>query len=162
MRPMTLPCPVRLAFALALSAVPALAAGQGVQRCESADGKITYSNTRCPEGTTAARAVNTAPPISVDEQKAARERAKRDAAEVKSAEKARAQDDARAQRAAAEQKKADAKKLERCERAQRDLERARATRAALTDQRAATVAQMQKADGEVSRREAEATKACAR
>lgn len=156
------PGPHCLAVVLAIAIAPALVAAQGVQRCESGDGKVTYSNTRCPEGTTAARAVNTAPPISVDEQKAARERAKRDAADVKAAEKARAQEEAKAQRAAADQKKADAKKNERCELAQRDLERARATRTALTDQRAATVAQMQKADGEISRREAEAARACAR
>jgi recombination DNA repair RAD52 pathway protein len=151
-----------LALALAITSAPLVAGAQGVQRCESADGKVTYSNSKCPEGTASTRAVNTAPPIAVDEQKAARERAKRDAAEVKATEKARAQDETKAQRAAAEQKKADAKKAERCERAQRDLERARATRSALTDQRAATVAQMQKADNEIGRREAEATKACAR
>lgn len=152
----------RLATVMAVSIAPALVAAQGVQRCEGADGRITYSNTKCPDGTTAARAVNTAPPISVDEQKAARERAKRDAADAKASEKARAQEEAKAQRAAAEQKKADAKKRENCEHAQRSLERAKATRAALSDQRAATAAQMQKADNEISKRETELAKACPR
>ena len=59
------------------------ASAQTVQRCESRDGKVTYSNTKCPEGTSAVRSVNTSPPVAVDEQKAAKERAKRDAAEAK-------------------------------------------------------------------------------
>jgi hypothetical protein len=140
----------------------AAAQAQGVQRCEGPDGKVTYSNTKCPEGTSNARAVNTAPPVAVDEQKAARERAKRDAAAVSASDKARTQEQAKAERAAAEQKKADAKARERCDRAQRDLDRARSTRTALTDQGAATVAQMQKADNEIGRRESEVAKACPR
>ena len=137
----------------------ATAAAQGVQRCESADGKVTYSNTQCPEGTSAVRKVNTSPPVAVEEQKAAKERAKRDAAEVKAADKSREQAQAKAEREAAEAKKVQAKQRERCERAQRDLERTRSTRASL-EQRAATVEQMQKADKELGRREDEAVKAC--
>jgi hypothetical protein len=135
------------------------ASAEGVQRCESADGKVTYSNTQCPEGTSAVRKVNTSPPVATDEQKAAKDRAKRDAAEAKSIDKAKSQEQARAEREAAERKKAEAKQHERCERAQKDLERARNTRAAL-DQRAATVEQMQKADKEIGRRETDAAKAC--
>lgn len=146
---------LQLAVVLGVSA----ASAQGVQRCESADGKVTYSNTQCPEGTSAVRKVNTSPPVAVDEQKAAKERAKRDAAEAKSIDKAKAQDEARAEREAAERKKVEAKQNERCERAQKDLERARSTRASL-DQRAATIEQMQKADKEIGRREADAAKVC--
>ena len=65
------------------------AAAQTVQRCEAADGKVTYSNSPCPDGTKSARQVNTTPPIAVEEQKAAKDRAKRDAADAKDAEKAR-------------------------------------------------------------------------
>jgi len=146
-----------LPFACMLGAASAIA--QGVQRCESADGKVTYSNTQCPEGTSAVRKVNTSPPIAVDEQKAAKERAKRDAAEVKAADKAREQAQTKAERDAAETKKAQAKQRERCDRAQRELERARSSRRSL-DQGAATVEQMQKADKELGRREEEAVKAC--
>ena len=135
----------------------ATAAAQGVQRCESADGKVTYSNTHCPEGTSAVRKVNTSPPVAVEEQKAAKERAKRDAAEV--ADKSREQTQAKADREAAEAEKVQAKQRERCERAQRDLERTRSTRASL-EQRAATVEQMQKADKELGRRGEDAVKAC--
>jgi hypothetical protein len=140
------------------------AAAQTVQRCEAADGKVTYSNSACPDGTKSVRQVNTTPPIAVDEQKAARDRAKRDAANAKEAEKAREKEleteEAKAERAAAEQKKAQAKERERCDRAKRDLERARSARASLLQQRAATIDEMQKADREISRREAEAAKAC--
>jgi len=146
---------VQIALLVGVSA----ASAQGVQRCESVDGKVTYSNTQCPEGTSAVRKVNTAPPVAIDDQKAAKDRAKRDAAEVKSVDKAKAQEQSRAEREAADRKKAEAKQYERCERAQKDLERARSTRAAL-DQRAATVEQMQKADKEIGRRESDAAKAC--
>jgi len=146
-----------LLLACMLGAASALA--QGVQRCESADGKVTYSNTQCPQGTSAVRKVNTSPPVAVDEQKAAKERAKRDAAEVKAADKAREQAQTRAERDAAETKKAQAKQRERCDRAQRELERARISRGSL-EQGAASVEQMQKADKELGRREDEAVKAC--
>ncbi len=150
----------RLALAaLTLLAVPTVVVAQTVQRCESADGKVTYSNTQCPEGTSATRKVNTSPPITVDEQKSAKDRARRDAAEVKETEKAREKEEQKAERMAAEQKKAQAKEREKCDRAKHDVERAVNTRAAL-QLRAATVEQMQKADREISKREAEAAKAC--
>lgn len=146
-----------LPLACLLGAATAIA--QGVQRCESADGKVTYSNTQCPEGTSAVRKVNTSPPVAVDEQKAAKERAKRDAAEVKASDKAREQAQTKAERDAAETKKAQAKQRERCDRAQRELERARSSHASL-EQRPTTVEQTQKADKELGRREEEAVKAC--
>ena len=139
-------------------------AAQTVQRCEAADGKVTYSNSACPDGTKSVRQVNTAPPIAVEEQKAAKDRAKRDAANAKEAEKARDNeretDDAKSERAAAEQKKVQAKERERCDRAKRDLDRARTARASLLQQRAATIDEMQKADREISKRETDAAKAC--
>jgi hypothetical protein len=133
---------------------------QVVQRCESADGKVTYSNTRCPEGSSPVRQVNTSPPVAVDEQKAAKERARKEAADAKSIDKAREQEQARLQREAAEQKKVQAKDAQRCANARRDLERAQATRAVMSEQRAATLDQMQKADREIGKREAEVAKAC--
>lgn len=140
------------------------AAAETVQRCEAADGKVTYSNSPCPDGTKVVRQVNTTPPIAVEEQKAAKDRAKRDAADAKDAEKARDKEreteEAKAERAAAEQKKVQAKERERCDRARRDLERARSARASLLQQRAATIDEMQKADREISKREAEVAKAC--
>ena len=61
--------------------------------------------------------------------------------------------------AAEKRNKAEAKVADRCERARRDLARAIEMRNAV-DTRTATIEQMQKASGEVSRREAELPKAC--
>jgi len=143
----------------ALAALGADSRAQGVQRCESADGKVTYSNTQCPDGTKPVRSVNTSPPVAVDEQKAARERAKRDASEAKAAEKSRDKETADAQRAAAEQKKAQAKERERCDKARKDLAQAMDARAAL-HRKAATIQQMQKAEDEIAKRERDLAKAC--
>ena len=151
------------ATAVALSALavamPALAQA-GVQRCESKDGHVTYSNTECPPGSTPVRKVNTDPPVSVEERKAAQERAQKDSAAVKQIDRERAEQAARDKRQAEDRTKS-SKPKERCERAQRDLQRAKTTRAELSE-RAATVDKMQKADHEISRREADVTKDCAR
>ena len=74
-------------LAISVFASSASAQQMQVQRCEGKDGKVTYSNRECPAGTSPVRKVNTAPPVSVPEQKAAKDRAKKDAAEVKQLEK---------------------------------------------------------------------------
>jgi len=104
------------------------------------------------------RSVNTSPPVAVDEQKSAKERARRDAAEVKAIDKARAKDEAQDQRAAAEQKKAQAKERERCDKARRELDQAKDARAELHRQ-PATIQQIQKSDGEIAKRR---SRSCAR
>ncbi len=144
---------------LALLAACSACAAQQVQRCESQDGKVTYSNTKCPDGTSPVRSVNTSPPVAVDEQKAAKERARRDAAEAKAIDKARAKEEAQDQRAAAEQKKAQAKERERCDKAKDALAQAKDARAELHRQ-PATIQQIQKSDGEIAKREAEVARAC--
>lgn len=161
---------MRLILCIAVAVAAALApdaSAQGVQRCEAADGKVTYSNTRCPEGTSAVRQVNTTPPVAVDEAKAARERARDDAARVRELDKAK-QDEVAQERKAAEQKQAAeakaeaaarAKERERCDKARRELAKARDARADLTAKRAASIGDMQKADREVTRREG-ALKGC--
>jgi flagellum-specific peptidoglycan hydrolase FlgJ len=147
-------------FALLLASLSPDSQAQGVQRCESPDHKVTYSNTSCPEGTKAVRSVNTSPPVAVDNQKAAKDRARRDAAEVREIDKAKAKESTQAERVAADQKKTEEKDRQRCEQARRDLDQARTTRADLMGQEAASIEQMQKADKELSRREGEVTKAC--
>jgi hypothetical protein len=60
---------------------------QDVQRCEAADGKVTYANGPCPSGT---RAVRTLPPAdtpSAANQQAAQQRAKQDAGRVAAIER---------------------------------------------------------------------------
>lgn len=145
-----------LALAAAVSAQPS-----SVQRCEGKDGRVTYSNTQCPEGTVPVRKVNTDPPVSIEAKKAAEELAKKDTAAAKQVEKEQAQQEARDRKQAEERAKADAKAKEKCERAKRDLERAKATRTELGS-RAATVEKMQKADREIARYEADVPKACPR
>lgn len=130
-----------------------------VQRCEAKDGNVTYSNRECPAGTTPIRKVNTSPPISVPDQQAAKDRAKKDLAEVKQIEKNQKKQADEDKRAAEKRSKAEAKVADRCERARRDLARAIELRNAV-DTRAATIDQMRKASGEVSRREAELPRAC--
>lgn len=147
--------------ALATAAGAASAQSASVQRCEGKDGRVTYSNTQCPDGTVPVRKVNTDPPVSVEAKQAAQELAKKDAAAAKKVEKDQAQQEAREKKQADERARADARAKEKCERAKRDLERARTTRAELGG-RAATVEKLQKADLAISRHEADVGKDCAR
>lgn len=149
-------------FVLTLAlAATAAAAQQQVQRCEGKDGRVTYSNTQCPEGTTPVRKVNTDPPVRVEDQQAAKERAKKDAAEVKQIEKERAQQEAKEKSVAKDPKKSEAKSQQNCDRARRELDKAKATRNELYAQ-ATTVERMQKADRDISRREADVARDCPR
>lgn len=156
-------------FVLTVALAAATASAQQVHRCEGKDGKVTYSNTQCPEGTAPVRRVNTDPPLRIEDQQAAKDRARKDAAEVKQSEKERAQQEANEQRAANEQKKNEAKEQKKseakvqqtCDRARRELDKARSKRAELYAQ-ATTVERMQKADREISRREADVARDCPR
>ena len=62
--------------------VPATVAAQPIQRCEGAGGRVTYSNSECPEGTKPIKAVQAAPAPTPEAQRAAREKAARDAQAV--------------------------------------------------------------------------------
>lgn len=95
-----------------LITVAILAAGQVVpvraeiQRCEGPDGKVTYSNEQCPEGTKAVKKVDTRPPVLEGEARAAKSRAEREARELKTIERDRdAEEKARAKAQAAARKK---------------------------------------------------------
>jgi hypothetical protein len=55
------------------------AMAQPIQRCEDARGKITYSNADCPDGTRPVRSVQSEPSPTPEAQKAARDKAARDA-----------------------------------------------------------------------------------
>lgn len=155
-----------LALAVLL-ALPAAGFTQGVQRCETPDGKVTYSNTRCPDGTSAVRQVNTTPPVAIDDAKAAKDRARDDAARARELDKAKQDEEAKERRAAEQKQAADAKaeaaarakERDRCDKARRELAKARDVRADLTAKGAASISDMQKADRDVTRREA-ALKGC--
>ena len=152
---------LRIALALAAAMFASGALGQQIQvsRCESKDGTVTYSNRECPTGTSPVRKVNTAPPVSVPDEKAAKDRAKKDVAEVKQVDKERKRQATEEKRAADKREKAELKVADRCERARRDLARSIQARNSL-DTKAATVEQMQKATQEVSKRDAELPKSC--
>jgi hypothetical protein len=66
------------AWMLAL-VLPGTLFAQQIQRCEDARGKITYSNTECPPGTSPVKALQAAPAPSPEAQQAAREKAAREA-----------------------------------------------------------------------------------
>ena len=74
--------------------------GQSIQRCEGPGGKITYSNSECPEGTKAAKSVAVPPAPTPDAQQAARTRAASDAARAQqlATERQTQQSQAQAQR----------------------------------------------------------------
>jgi len=148
-----------LAFAAQLLVSGVAAQQIQVSRCETKDGTVTYSNRECPAGSSPVRKVNMAPPVAVSDQKAARDRAKKDAAEVKQSDKELKQQAAEEKRAADKREKAEIRVADRCERARRDLARAIQARNAL-DTKAATVEQMQKATQEVSKRDAELPNSC--
>jgi predicted ribosome quality control (RQC) complex YloA/Tae2 family protein len=150
----------RLLFA-GLALIPAAVSAQAIQRCESKDGRVTYSNTTCPAGTAPVRKVNTEPPISVDDRKAAQERARTEGAAAQQAEKERTQREARERKQADERAKAEAKARERCENARRSLERSAAARAELNT-RPSTAEKIDKAEAEVKRRESEVAQECGR
>jgi hypothetical protein len=147
-----------LILPLAFAAVAEAQSG-AVQRCESKDGRVTYSNTTCPDGTVPVRKVNTEPPISVDDRKAAQERARKESAAAKQVDKEQAQQEARDRKQADERAKTDAKAKERCENARRELERSKATRAEL-NARPSNPEKIDKAESEIKRRESEVKREC--
>jgi hypothetical protein len=97
----------RLTIATLAALVSSGVAAQSIQRCEGARGTVTYANGPCPAGTTAVREVNTAPAISVSDQKSARERATRDAKQLE-----RLQRERKAEENKAEKVRADAARKE--------------------------------------------------
>lgn len=144
-----------------LTLLPAAVPAQSIQRCEAKDGRVTYSNTACPEGTVPVRKVNTEPPISVDDRKGAQERARKEGAAAKKLEEEQAQQQARDRKQADERAKADARAKERCENAQRELERARASRGEL-NARPSAPEKIEKAEAEIRRRESDVARECNR
>jgi hypothetical protein len=89
---------VRSLLACCLAACAVLAAAQPIQRCEGADGRVTYSNGACPKGSRAVREVDTSDAVSPAEQKAARERNQRDAKALNQLERNRSAEEKAQQR----------------------------------------------------------------
>ena len=85
-----------------------LALAQEVQRCESPEGKVTYSNSSCPPGTQSVRKIEPDAGPSAADQKAARDRAQQHSRELDKLDKQRQKEEEKAarDRAAAESKQA--------------------------------------------------------
>ncbi|HXF45151.1 MAG TPA: DUF4124 domain-containing protein [Burkholderiaceae bacterium] len=132
----------------------AAGAQQTVQRCESPDGKVTYSNTACPPGTHPVRTIEPEPSPPAVDQKAARERTQRYAREVERLESERKKQEEKAQRErAAAQAKAHKKQVE-CRKLEARVEDAR------TAFESATLAKRQDADRRLRRAQAQYDAAC--
>lgn len=95
--------------AAGLAWVPA-ALAQEVQRCESPEGKVTYSNSPCPAGTQAVRKIEPDPGPSTADQKAARDRAQQHSRELDKLERQRQKEE---EKAARERAAVDAKQAKR-------------------------------------------------
>jgi hypothetical protein len=54
-----------LSAAVLLSLLPSTAAAASINRCETSDGRVVYSDEPCPSGTKQARTVNDKPPVEV-------------------------------------------------------------------------------------------------
>lgn len=97
--------PARILPALLLALASAGAVAQTV-RCESPDGKVTYANAACPEGTRAVRTLPPPDPPNAADAKAARERARADQQRVQKMERQQQAEEAeRVRQRAAEAKK---------------------------------------------------------
>lgn len=79
---------------LLLLALGPLAVSAQTLRCESPDGKVTYANVACPDGTRPVRTLPPPDPPSAGDAKAARERARADQEQVQKLERARQAEEA--------------------------------------------------------------------
>lgn len=107
------------ALLTALAALPAMA--DDVQRCESADGKVTYANSACPPGTTAVRTLPPAGSPSAAERKAAQQRAQQEVRQTAALDRARLAEEQRAARDQERRLAAASKLASHCRRLQTNL-----------------------------------------
>ena len=142
-----MPAPLMRALGGVLLAAALATAGPAVAqsvRCESPDGRITYSNTDCPPGSRNVRVVPPAPPPNAADAKAARERARDEQKRAQSLDRQRqAADDKATRERAAQAKKDEARERDcrklaiRVEQAQRDLDRATLAKRSAAEKRLA-------------------------
>lgn len=146
----------RRALAAALGLLASLgyagaACAQSVQRCETPEGKVTYSNAAdCPPGTTAVKKIERDTAPTADDQKAAKLRAQQNSRELDKLERQRQREEDKAARDRAATEARLAKRDAEC----RKLDaRVRAARA---DLEAATLAQRQALDKKLRAAESQA------
>ena len=112
----------RFALIALLMACPAWAQ---IQRCEGADGKITYSNESCPQDTKAVRKVDTRPPVLQSDAKAAKTRAQHEAEELKALEKQREAEEKSQARAREAARKKEEKQEQECNKLRMNVNKAK-------------------------------------
>jgi hypothetical protein len=83
-------------------------------RCESRDGKVTYANTACPDGSKAVRTLPEAGDPAPEDVRAARERLKQDKDRVTQIDRARRTEEEQAARARAVRDKEQAEQDRAC------------------------------------------------
>lgn len=121
------------ALLIVLAALPAMA--NEVQRCESADGRVSYANGACPPGTIAVRTLPPAGSPSAADQQAARQRAQQEVRQAATIDRVRLAEEQRAVREQ-ERQLAAARKLEsHCRRLQTNLRYAKEDLAGARPQR---------------------------
>lgn len=130
------------------------ATAQPVQRCETPEGKVTYSNSQCPAGTEPVRSIEPDAGPTAADQKAARERAQQRSRELDKLERQRQKEEEKAARdrtaAEARERKQDAE----CRRLEARV------RAAKDEFDHATLARRQQADRKLRLAEQQANAAC--
>lgn len=148
-----------LALALSLGLAAGAASAAGIQRCEDAQGRSTYTNGNCPPGTQAAREVNTAPPVSDADRSAAQQRSKSEVDRAKALDRQEEQEREKLRAQQERERKAQAAAAERCDKARRELKLAQQAREELSGKNG-RVEQRQRADRLIRRQQDEVERVC--
>ena len=134
------------AAALLILALAGAGAAAQTVRCEGPDGKVTYANSACPDGT---RAVRTLPPLdppTAADARSARERARADQQQVQRIEQQRQAEDAERARRRAVEAKQEERRAAQCRRlAQRLRDAEQALERSALKSRASAEARVRKA-----------------
>jgi len=101
------------------------AAAQELQRCEGPDGKVSYAQGACPDGTRAARALPPAEPPSAADRKAAQQRGQQDVRDAAAIDRTRKAEEEKQARDQAQAQARQAKQEAQCRRLQSRLDAAR-------------------------------------
>jgi len=113
-----------LLFAAAVLAAQS-AVAQELQRCEGPDGKVSYAQGPCPDGTRAVRSLPPVEPPSSADKKAAQQRAQQDVRNAAALDRARKAEEERQAREQAQAQAKLAKQEAHCGRLQSRLDAAR-------------------------------------
>lgn len=148
------------ALLVCLALAAGSAAASGIQRCEDAQGRPTYTNGTCPPGTQATRAVDTAPPVSDADRAAAQNRSRSEVERARALSREEERERAQVRAQEERERKVEAAAAERCAKARRDLRLAQLAREDLAGKQG-RIEQRQRADRLIRRQEEEVARLCA-